>query len=151
MSHCSSRYCRSRHSRKYAIHLCSARVFTYLKVKQYSIFHCLVFEIVSFGRTKHRLGVFRMDTRGRYLEVAGRMWKGAGENCVMRNLMITLTDYVSLILSRSDFRGWRWWGCDRYTGRQKCVRSWGRRLKERDSLWDLGVDGKVVLKCIVLM
>ena len=118
VAQCSWRYCRSCQSRNYAIHLCTASIFTYLKWKQCSNFDCLVFEIVSFVKTKHRLGFFRMDSRGSYLVVA---WQGVGENCVMRSFMITLTNYVSLILSWSDKRRWEWWvvthtGCNRRNG-----------------------------------
>jgi hypothetical protein len=64
------------------------------------------------------------------MNVRGRKWREAGEDCIMRSFM-----------SRRK----RWVGHVARTGEEKCIRNCGcRNLKGRCNSQDLDVDGRII-------
>jgi hypothetical protein len=68
--------------------------------------------------------------RGEYLDLRGRKWKGAGEDCIMRSFInCTCLSYQM----KEDELGWE---CSEYGGDEKCLQNFDWKTVREETAWE---------------
>ena len=85
---------------------------------------------------------------GRCLGLSGRKLQNTGENCIVRSFEICTSG--KLLFRWTNNESMKWAGHAECMGNEKYHSGfWCGNMKERDNLWDLGVDDTIVLKLIL--
>jgi hypothetical protein len=77
------------------------------------------------------------------LNLRGRKWQEAGEDCIMRSFITCTLQFYGDQIKEDEVDD----ACSRR--REKHTIIWLQSLKRGDHLEDLGVDGKIILGCIL--
>jgi hypothetical protein len=74
------------------------------------------------------------------LELRGKKWQEAEEDCVMRSFISCTLQQI--LLGRAGYVA-------RVGEMRNAFKLWSENLKGRDHLEDLGVEGRIILECIL--